>query len=95
HLISNWGELRAYDAIPAEGPVSDSVARELIHGYYACVSYTDAQVGMILDALEELDLERSTIVILWGDHGWNLNEHGLWCKHCNFNTSLRTTLMLK
>ena len=95
HLISKWGELRGYDAIPAEGPVSDSVARELIHGYYACVSYTDAQVGMILDALEELDLERSTIVILWGDHGWNLNEHGLWCKHCNFNTSLRTTLMLK
>ncbi|KPL13849.1 MAG: iduronate sulfatase [Bacteroides sp. SM23_62] len=95
HLITNWGELRAYDAIPAEGPVSDSAARKLIHGYYACVSSTDAAIGMILDALEELELERSTIVILWGDHGWNLNEHGLWCKHCNFNTSLRTTLMLK
>ncbi len=94
-LISNWGELRAYDAIPAEGPVSDSAARKLIHGYYACVSYTDAQIGMLLDELKALDLERSTIVILWGDHGWNLNEHGLWCKHCNFNTSLRTTLMLK
>lgn len=95
HLISNWGELRAYDAIPAEGPVSDSEARNLIHGYYACVSYTDAQIGMLLEELKALDLERSTIVILWGDHGWNLNEHGLWCKHCNFNTSLRTTLMLK
>jgi arylsulfatase A-like enzyme len=95
HLITNWGELRAYDAIPAEGPVSDSVARKLIHGYYACVSYTDAQIGLLLDELEALDLERSTIVILWGDHGWNLDEHGLWCKHCNFNTSLRTTLMLK
>ncbi len=95
HLITNWGELRAYDAIPAEGPVSDSAARKLIHGYYACVSSTDAAIGMILDALEELELERSTIVILWGDHGWNLNEHGLWCKHCNFNTSLRTTMLLK
>jgi arylsulfatase A-like enzyme len=95
HLISNWGELRSYDAIPAEGPVSDSVARKLIHGYYASVSFTDAQVGMLLDELKALDLERSTIVILWGDHGWNLNEHGLWCKHCNFNTSLRTTLMLR
>jgi arylsulfatase A-like enzyme len=95
HLITNWGELRSYDAIPAEGPVSDSVARKLIHGYYASVSYTDAQVGILLDELEALDLERSTIVILWGDHGWNLDEHGLWCKHCNFNTSLRTTLMLK
>jgi iduronate 2-sulfatase len=95
HMISNWGELRSYDAIPAEGPVSDPMARKLIHGYYASVSYTDAQVGMLLDELKALDLERSTIVILWGDHGWNLNEHGMWCKHCNFNTSLRTTLMLK
>jgi arylsulfatase A-like enzyme len=95
HLITNWGELRSYDAMPSEGSVSDSVARKLIHGYYACVSYTDAQVGMLLDELEALDLERNTIVILWGDHGWNLREHGLWCKHCNFNTSLRTTLMLK
>ena len=95
HLISNWGELRAYDEIPEEGPVSDSAARKLIHGYYACVSSTDAAIGMVLDALEELDLERSTIVILWGDHGWNLLEHGMWCKHCNFNTSLRSTLMLK
>lgn len=95
HLISNSGELRSYDAIPAEGPVSDSAARKLIHGYYACVSSTDAQIGMLLDELKALDLDRNTIVILWGDHGWNLNEHGLWCKHCNFNTSLRTTLMLK
>ena len=95
HLISNWGELRSYNDIPAEGPVSDSAARKLIHGYYACVSSTDAAIGMLLDELEALDLERSTLVILWGDHGWNLNEHGLWCKHCNFNTSLRTTLMLK
>jgi arylsulfatase A-like enzyme len=74
HLISNWGELRAYDRIPAEGPVSDSAARKLIHGYYACVSSTDAAIGRVLDALEELDLKRSTIVILWGDHGWNLRE---------------------
>jgi iduronate 2-sulfatase len=95
HLITNWGELRAYDGIPAEGPVSDSAARQLIHGYHACVSSTDASIGRLLDELEALDLERSTIVILWGDHGWNLDEHGLWCKHCNFNTSLHTTLILK
>jgi iduronate 2-sulfatase len=95
HLITNWGELRAYDGIPAEGPVSDSAARKLIHGYFACVSSTDAAIGMLLDELKALDLERSTIVILWGDHGWNLNEHGLWCKHCNFDTSLRTTLIMK
>ena len=95
HLITNWGELRAYDGIPAEGPVSDSAARKLIHGYHACVSSTDAAIGRLLDELKALDLEQSTIVILWGDHGWNLDEHGLWCKHCNFNTSLHTTLILK
>ncbi len=71
------------------------MALDLIQGYYACVSYTDAQIGKILDELERLKLEQSTIVILWGDHGWNLREHGLWCKHCNYETSLHTPLILK
>lgn len=93
--IHNSGELRAYAGIPKEGPVSDEMALDLIHGYYACVSYTDAQIGRILKALEDLELEKSTIVILWGDHGWNLREHGLWCKHCNYETSLHTPLILK
>jgi len=93
--MHNFGELRAYAGVPPEGPVSDEMAETLIHGYYACVSYTDAQVGKILEALKELKLERSTLVILWGDHGWNLREHGLWCKHCNFETSLHTPLILK
>jgi iduronate 2-sulfatase len=93
--LHNFGELRAYAGIPAEGPVSDAMAEKLIHGYYACVSYTDAQIGKILEELRELKLERNTIVILWGDHGWNLREHGLWCKHCNYETSLHTPLILK
>jgi iduronate 2-sulfatase len=93
--IHNSGELRAYAGIPPSGPVSDEMASTLIQGYYACVSYTDAQVGRVLDALEELDLDRSTLVILWGDHGWNLREHGLWCKHCNYETSLHTPLILR
>ena len=76
-------------------PCTDEMAEELIHGYYACVSYTDAQIGKILDELERLELDRNTIVILWGDHGWNLREHGLWCKHCNYETSLHTPLILK
>jgi len=93
--LHNFGELRAYAGVPPGGPVSDEFAHELIHGYYACVSYTDAQIGKILDELERLELDRSTIVILWGDHGWNLREHGLWCKHCNYETSLHTPLILK
>jgi arylsulfatase A-like enzyme len=71
------------------------MAQKLIHGYYACVSYTDAQIGKVLRELERLELDRNTIVILWGDHGWNLLEHGLWCKHCNYETSLHTPLILK
>lgn len=90
----NWGELRAYEGIPKEGPVSDSVARTLVHGYYACVSATDALVGMVLDELKRLELDKNTIVLLWGDHGWNLGEHGFWCKHVNFETSLRSTMLV-
>ena len=92
--IHDWGELRNYYNIPKEGPLSDSMALTLIHGYYACVSYTDAQIGKVLDALEELGLKDNTIVVLWGDHGWNLGEHTLWCKHANFNTSLQAPLLM-
>jgi iduronate 2-sulfatase len=89
------GELRAYSGIPKTGPLSDEVAREMIRGYHACVSFTDAQVGRILDELERLDLARNTVVILWGDHGWNLGEHTLWCKHSCYETSMRVPLLLR
>jgi arylsulfatase A-like enzyme len=90
-----FGELRKYWGIPQEGQVSDSLARTLIHGYYACVSYVDQMIGQVLDELKALELDQQTIVILWGDHGYNLMEHGLWNKHCNYRTSLRSVLMLK
>lgn len=93
--IHNWGELRAYAGIPARGPLSDDLARTLVHGYYACVSYMDSQVGRVLAELDRLELRDNTVVILWGDHGWNLGEHGLWCKHSNFNTSLQAPLILR
>lgn len=92
--IHNFGELRNYYGVPADGPVSDEMAHNLIHGYYACISYTDAQIGRILNALNELGLAENTIVILWGDHGWNLGEHTLWCKHANFKTSLNAPLIV-
>ena len=93
--MHNWGELRAYYGIPAKGPLTDAMAKTLKHGYYACVSYTDAQIGKVLAALDSLGLAENTAVILWGDHGWNLREHGLWCKHCNYETSLHTPLIMK
>jgi iduronate 2-sulfatase len=93
--LHNWGELRAYHGIPVKGPLSDDLALTLIHGYYACVSYTDAQIGKVLAGLERMGLRDNTVVIFWGDHGWNLGEHGLWCKHCNFETSLHSPLIVR
>ena len=93
--IHSSGELRAYAGIPAKGPVSDETARNLIHGYYACVSYTDAQIGKLLDALDETGMADETIVVLWGDHGWNLGEHTLWCKHSCYETSMRIPLIVR
>ncbi|AJR04470.1 sulfatase [Siansivirga zeaxanthinifaciens] len=91
----NFGELRQYENIPKKRDLPDALAKELIHGYYACVSYIDAQIGLVLDELKRLDLEDDTIVILWGDHGWNLGDHKLWCKHVTFEKALRTPLIIK
>lgn len=90
----NSGELRHYHGIPKEGPMSDSLSITLQHGYYATISYVDKLIGDVLEALEEAGLRENTIVLLWGDHGWNLGDHGLWCKHCNFNTSLQAPLII-
>lgn len=93
--IHTSGELRAYAGIPRQGPVSDETARNLIHGYYACVSYTDAQIGKLLAELDRLELTNNTIVVLWGDHGWNLAEHTLWCKHSCYETSMQIPLIVR
>jgi arylsulfatase A-like enzyme len=92
--FTEWGELRAYSLIPSEGEVSDSMARNLIHGYRACVSYTDAQVGKVLDELDRLGLRDNTIIILWGDHGWKLGDYGDWSKHTNFELDTRSPLIV-
>jgi arylsulfatase A-like enzyme len=89
-----WGEMRAYHGIPKQGPVSDDTARQLIRGYHACVSLVDAQVGRLLDELEKLGVAENTIIVLWGDHGWQLGEHGFWCKHTNFEVASRAPLLI-
>jgi hypothetical protein len=92
---TTWGELRNYDGIPASGPVSEVQEKELIHGYYACVSYIDAQLGRLMDALEAEGLAENTIVVVWGDHGWHLGDHGQWTKHTNFELATRIPMMIK
>jgi len=89
-----WGELRSYRDIPSQGPVSAETARKLVRGYRASVSFVDAQIGRLLDALERLELDENTIVVLWGDHGWQLGEHGFWCKHTNFEVATRVPLII-
>ncbi|HSW01415.1 MAG TPA: sulfatase [Sedimentisphaerales bacterium] len=93
YAILAGGELRNYHGIP-QGSVPDDLARQLKHGYYAAVSYMDAQVGKVLDELDRLDLRRNTIVILWGDHGWKLGEHDAWCKHSNCENDTNAPLVI-
>ena len=93
--MTSWGELRKYHDIPARGPLSDAQARTMIHGYYAAISYVDAQVGRLLDELERLGLAENTIIVFWGDHGWKLGEHGGWCKHTNFELDARVPLIFR
>ncbi len=89
-----WGEMRAYHGIPKKGPVSEETARQLIRGYHACVSFIDRQIGRLLDEVERLGLAQNTIIVLWGDHGWQLGEHGFWCKHTNFEVATRVPLII-
>jgi iduronate 2-sulfatase len=88
------GELRQYSGIPDKGPMPDDIQRKLIHGYYAATSYMDAQLGKVLDELEKLGLAENTIVVFWGDHGWHLGDHGMWCKHTNYEQATNAPLLI-
>lgn len=72
----------------------DAWHRACRHGYYACVSYVDAQIGRIMKALDELGLRKNTVVVLWGDHGWHLGEHDFWGKHNVMHLSTRSPLIV-
>ncbi len=90
-----WGELKSYSDIPRKWntPLEEEDQKKMIHGYYACVSYIDAQIGKLLDKLDELKLADDTIIVLWGDHGWHLGDHGMWCKHSNFEQATKAPLI--
>jgi iduronate 2-sulfatase len=91
---TSWGELRAYAGIPRDGPLSEATQRELVHGYHAATSYMDAQVGKVIDELDRLALAAKTIIVVWGDHGWHLGDHGQWCKHSNYEEATRIPLLV-
>jgi len=92
--LHNSAELRQYPDIPKAGPLPEAQARALRRAYFASISYVDAQIGRVLAELDRLGLRDRTIVVLWGDHGFHLGEHGLWNKHTNFEVATRAPLIV-
>lgn len=95
--IKRFGEIEQYQHIPTyeeNKRFPDSLKRKLIHGYYAGVSYVDAQIGKVLAELKRTGLDRNTIVVLWGDHGYLLGEMGMWTKHVNYEQANRIPLVI-
>ena len=87
-------ELRARYGIPKKGLIDDEMARTLKHAYLACVSYIDAQIGKMIDALDASGVRDNTIIIVWSDHGWHLGDMGIWGKATNYEIGTRVPLMI-
>lgn len=92
--IKRGGEITAYRPVPAQGEISPLLQRQLIHGYYASTAFVDAQIGKVLTALTELQLEENTIIVLWGDHGFHLGDLGIWTKHTNYEQANRIPILV-
>jgi len=98
---SNFDELRKFSDIGTRygyGSINttfpDSLVLTLRRAYFASISYIDSLVGQVLNQLTALSLESNTVVLFIGDHGWQLGEHGEWCKHTNFELATRAPMML-
>ena len=98
---TDYDELRAYPNIGTKyglGQINttlpDQIVLDMRRAYYASVSYIDDQIGQVLAELDRLGLADSTIVSLWGDHGWQLGEHAMWCKHTNFEIATHVPFMI-
>ncbi len=97
---SKSGEMYGYTPPPGvpwkkSRPLADENAMAARRAYLACVRYVDRQIGRVLNALDELELADSTVVVLWGDHGWYLGEGAMWGKHTPHERALRTPLIVR
>ena len=90
----NWHGYERFTNTEDTLPFSTSTVRNLRKAYYACVSYTDAQVGKVLDELSRLGLDKNTVVIVWGDHGYKLGEYSGWAKMTNYELDTRCPLII-
>ncbi|MCF6341901.1 MAG: sulfatase [Bacteroidales bacterium] len=98
YAINRGRELRGYEdfgdlPLPEEDPLADDRQRLLKHGYYASVSYIDAQIGRLVEGLKKQGLYENTIIVIWGDHGWKLGEHNAWCKQTNYEIDTRVPMI--
>lgn len=103
YLLWNNNELRSYVPTPGpdgvvkeypQGRLTDAQQRELLHGYYAAVSFIDSLLAELLAELEKTGQADNTVVVLWGDHGWHLGDHGLWGKHTTMEQANRVPLII-
>jgi len=91
--LQSLHELYTYYNVPS--PLTDEFKRELIRGYLAATSYVDAQIGLMVDALKKYKLLDKTVIIIWGDHGYQLGEHNMWSsKHTNYETSTLAPIII-
>ena len=98
----NSGELQSYSEDGREYILDSNqqlqldkdFERELIHGYYACVTFIDFQIGKIIKKLNQSGLMDNTIIVVWGDHGYHFGDHRLWNKHSNFEQATRSPLII-
>ncbi len=93
--MHNSKELRGYTDMPADGPLTPEQIKHLRHGYFADISFVDAQIGKVLDELDKLGLADSTIVVFWSDHGFHIGEQTLWAKTSNFELDARVPLIIR
>jgi arylsulfatase A-like enzyme len=94
HFQPSWELRSGYAPIPEKDPLPVAMQKELKHGYYACVSHADNQVGRLLDALDKLGIRENTIVVLWSDHGYHLGDHLMWNKFTNLEQATSTPLLI-
>ena len=92
--ISSYGVERG-KLFSDDSDVGRKAKRRMIHAYYACVSFIDAQIGRILEALETSGLADTTAVVIWSDHGFHLGDHDRWAKHTQFEQVMRCPLIVR